>query len=256
MLPARAMVAALLLTAGSALPASAALVAFSGEDIMATTSSPNPNSAAAAASFDAAIAPQGGSSLITFESAPLGSFSNLTVAPGVTINGTDYSAANQTIRDTTDFPPAPTLDGYNTTPGGSHFVEMMGGDLTFTFAKPIQAFGAYFSGIQTNFFDDTVTFSDGTSETLHIPGTGTSINTGALSFVGFTDIGKSITSITINAGIPGDPAAGFDDIGVDDVQFQAAAVPEPNSMALLLMGGCFCVALGYRYRGRSRNLSA
>jgi hypothetical protein len=135
---------------------------------------------------------------------------------------------------------------------------MMGGNLVFSFATPIQFFGAYFSGIQTFFFDDTVTFSDGTSETLTIPGTGTSGSVGALSFVGFTDVGASITSVTINAGIPGDPGAGFDDIGVDDVRFQrtAAAVPEPSSVALLVTGWLFCVGLGYRYRGRARDLGA
>jgi hypothetical protein len=99
--------AALLFVAAAAAPASAALVTFSGEDIMATTSSPHPNSAAAAASFDAAVTTLGGGSLVTFESAPLGSFSNLTIAPGVTINGTDVSSANQTSRNTSNFPSFP-----------------------------------------------------------------------------------------------------------------------------------------------------
>src|SRR4029077_1230099 len=115
-----------------------------------------------------------------------------TVAPGVTMNGSDSFGANQTIRNTSNFPAAPQLDGYNTTSGGANFVEMVGGTVTFSFATPIQAFGAYFSGIQTNFFTDTITFSDGTSQTILIPGAGTSSSVGALDFVGFTDVGKSI----------------------------------------------------------------
>ena len=111
---------------------------------------------------------------------------------------------------------------------------MFGGALTFTFARPIQAFGAYFSGIQTNFFADRITFSDGTIQNLSIPGVGTTSSIGALSFVGFTDVGKSISSVRLIAS----NALGADAIGVDDVRFQniAAAVPEPASWALMIAG--------------------
>jgi hypothetical protein len=222
----------------SVVSAFASPVPFVGEDIMPTTTSAHPLSAAAAASFAAAAAGIGTVSTITFESAPLGSFSSLTVAPGVTLTGTDTNGANQTIRDTSNFPSGPTLDGYNTTPGGANFLEVQGGTVTFTFATPTQFFGAYLSGVQ-NFFTDVVTFSDGTSESINLPETGTSGSIGALDFVGFTDAGKSISSITINAG---SNAAGFDDIGVDDVSYQSAAVtnsavPEPGSIALMLTGG-------------------
>src|SRR5580704_15812498 len=109
----------IVIVAVSLAPASAGIVTFSGLDIMATTTSAHPNSAAAAASFDAAVAGLGIGSLVTFEDAPLGSFSNLTIAPGVTLNGTDIDGNNQTIRDTSNSPGFPTLDGYNTTAGGS-----------------------------------------------------------------------------------------------------------------------------------------
>jgi hypothetical protein len=125
---------------------------------------------------------------------------------------------------------------------------MMGGTVTFTFTTPTQFFGAYISGIQTAFFTDTITFSDGASRSISIPGAGTTSSEGALDFVGFTDAGASITSITINAGIPGNTNAGFDDIGLDDVRYQSAtasSAPEPGSMALMLVGG-LCAAFGYR----------
>jgi hypothetical protein len=225
---------------------------FVGQDNVATTTSAHPTSAAAAASFATAAAGIGTVSTINFESAPLGAFSSLLVSPGVTITGSDVNSSNQTIRDTSNFPSGPTLDGYNTTSGGANFLEMQGGTVTFTFANPTQFFGAYFSGIQSAvFFADTITFSDGTSESISIPGVGTSGSIGALDFVGFTDAGKSITSITINAGIPGDPGAGFDDIGVDDVSYESAAstptVPEPDSIALMLTG-CLGLAAGIRRR--------
>jgi hypothetical protein len=234
----------------SAVYSSASVITFSGQDNVATTTSAHPNSAAAAAGFAAAAAGLGTVSIITFESAPVGSFSSLIAASGVTLTGTDGNGSNQSIRNTSNFPVAPTLDGFNTTSGGANFVEEKGGTVTFTFTTPTQFFGAYFSGIQTNFFADTITFSDGTSQSISIPGIGTTSSIGALDFVGFTDAGKSITSITINTG---SNALGFDDIGIDDVIYQGpaattfSAVPEPGSISLMLTGS-LGLAAGIRRR--------
>lgn len=250
---ARHLAALLCVLAFSGVYASASLITFVGQDNVATTTSAHPSSAAAAASFATAAATIGNVATITFESAPLGVFSSLMAAPGVTVTGSNVNSANQSILNASNFPTAPTLDGYNTTSGGTNFLEMQGGTVTFTFATPTQFFGAYFSGIQSAvFFADTVTFSDGTSESISIPGVGTSGSVGALDFVGFTDVGKSISSITINAGIPGDPGAGFDDIGVDDVSYQSFAsssptVPEPDSIVLMLTG-CLGLTAGIRRR--------
>jgi hypothetical protein len=205
-------------------------VIFTGADLGVLPSSPSgPNSTAAATSFDTAAALLGNVSIITFENAPVGSFSSLMVAPGVTISGIDRDLNDQSINDTFDAS-FPALDGYNTTPGGANFAEMQGGSLTFTFATPVQFFGAFLSGVQ-NFVQDTITFSDGSSQTIDVPEAGTSSSIGELVFVGFTDAGKSISSVTVNAG-----TNGFDDIGVDDVRYQSAAssVPEPGSVVLLL----------------------
>jgi len=159
------------------------------------------------------------------------------VASGVSLSGTDASGSNQTIRDTSDFPSAPTLDGFNTTPSGANFLEKQGGTATFTFSTPVQFFGAYFTGVQ-NFFTDYITFSDGTTQTIYLPESGTSGSVGAVDFVGFTDAGKSISSVTINAG---SYEAGYDDIGVDDVSYESAPstapTPEPDSIILMLTGG-------------------
>jgi hypothetical protein len=160
-------------------------------------------------------------------------------APGVTITGTDINGNNQTIRDTSNSPSFPTLDGFNTTPGGAYFLEVQAGTVTFTFATPTQFFGAYLTGVQTFFPSEDITFSDGTSELISVPETGTSGSVGAVDFVGFTDAGKSISSITLNAG---NAAQGADYIGIDDVSYQSfasttSAVPEPDSIALLITGG-------------------
>ncbi len=246
---------AALLLGPLAAPASAALVTFAGADLGAGPGAAHPTSSAAAASFDAAAATIGSASVITFESAPLGSFHNLTVAPSVSITGADVNNADQTIRNTSNFPPAPSLDGFNTTSGGANFVEMIGGNLVFTFAQPTQFFGAYLTGVQTAFFADTVTFNDGTTESIAVPGSGTSSSIGEVAFVGFTDAGRSITSITINAGIPGNPNAGYDAIGVDDVRYQVAssvAVPEPASITLCGMAALLGWAAARVRRVRAR----
>ncbi len=220
---------------------------FTGADLGVLPSSPSgPNSTAAAAAFGTAAASLGNVSIITFESAPVGSFTSLTVAPGVTISGTDRNGNNQAISNTFDATFL-SLDGYNTTPGGSNFVEMHGGSLVFTFTSPIQFFGAYLSGVQ-DFVQDTITFNDGSAQTINVPEAGTSPSVGELVFVGFTDAGKSISSVTVNAG-----TNGFDDIGVDDVRYQSSvsSVPEPSSVVLLLTVCLLALAPSvWRLRGR------
>ena len=231
----------LLLTAFSA---HGSIVTYTGADIGVQPASPSgPNSTLAAKNFDAAAALLGTESVITFESAPVGSFTSLLVAPGVTISGRNINGNNQSINNTPDAA-FPSLDGYNTTSGGANFAEVMGGSLVFTFANPVQFFGAFLSGVQ-NFTQDTYTFSDGTSQTIDVPEAGTSSSVGELVFVGFTDAGKSISSVTVNAG-----TNAFDDIGVDDVRFQSGALgtPEPGSAALLLSGVVLCFALRSRRR--------
>jgi len=239
------------LLAFSCVVASANPITFTGEDLNAGPGDPHPTSAAAAASFDAAAAALGVSSTITFETAALGSFSSLNAAPGVTVTGTDLNGNEQVVKNVDSFPSNPALGGFNTTPGGSQYIDMFGGTLTFTFATPTQFFGAYLSGVQ-NFTQDTITFSDGTSETINVPDVGTNGSNGALDFVGFTDAGKSITSVTINAGEAGPGASGGEDeIGVDDVRYQSASlstVPEPGSLALVFSG---FASLGMGY-GRFR----
>ena len=209
--------------------AAANMIIFSASDAGAGSNSPRPNSDAEASSFDAAAAELGPLSLITFESAQLGAFSSLSVAPGVTLTGTDYLGGQQTIRNTPDGAPD-SIYGYNTTPGGSQFLYEHGGVVTFTFGTGVDAFGAYISGIQ--FSGETITFNDGTSQTVPIPGLG--VNDGGIAFVGFTDAGHLVTSISINATGTGGP----DFLGIDDVRYvpSVAAVPEPSTFVLLGTG--------------------
>ena len=205
-----------------AVTSQAALVIFSGNDSGANSTDPRPNSNAAAAAFDLAATGLGPVNLITFESAPLGTFSSLVVATGVTLTGSDFGSADQTIRNTSVSTPD-ALWGYNTTPGGSQFASFNGGTMTFTFATPVRSFGAYFGGVQDFGVTSTIKFNDGTSQTMNFVQIGSA---GGVQFLGFTDAGKSISSITIDHT--------NDVVSMDDVRY--GAVPEPASIAAIGLG--------------------
>jgi hypothetical protein len=212
---------------------------FSGTDPGAGSADLRPNSDAAAASFGAAL---GSSNLITFESAPVGPFNNLMVAPGVSLFGNDVFNHPETIRNA----PAGTPDnlfGYNTTPGGSQFVAFLGGEIVFTFSQPIDSLGFYVTGAPaTEGEAGRVFFSDSSPQVLSIPVLG---NDGGAEFFGFTDAGASISSVTVYFG-------GVEpfNVGVDDVRYGTAATVavEPASATLLSLG---VVALALR-AGRRR----
>ncbi|MES2462453.1 MAG: hypothetical protein V4671_17870 [Armatimonadota bacterium] len=232
-------------------PAHAQIVTFSGSDAGVGPGDPRPQSDGAAAAFDSAAAAIGTGTLVTFENAPVGSFTNLTVAPGVSINGTDYTGAQQSVQNAPQGTPV-NLYGYNTTAGGANYVFVLAGDVTFTFAQPIQYFGAYFTGIQNS--GQTVNFNDGTPRSLVLPNVGD-----GATFFGFTDIGASITSITINTRSPVN--GGGDFIGIDDVRFGPAAVtpgavPEPSEWLAMGMAGTSLGGLMVRARVRRRRQSA
>ncbi len=209
-------------------PATAGVIStYSGYDAGAGASDPRPNSNTAAGAFDAA---NPGLPIITFESAPLGSFTNLTVAPGVTINGSDFNSSPQTIINSPLCDDA--LCGFNTTLGGSQWLSLYGGSVTFTFATPIDAFGLYLNGVQLD--GETITFNDGAPQSVGIANPGSGVQ-----FLGFSDT-ASFTSVTIDAT--------NDIIGVDDVRYgtpAATGVPEPATFGLL---GAALASLGFLRR--------
>lgn len=198
------------LLATTAMPLQAATI-FSGNDIGA--SAPGANATAAAAAFDAATS---GLQTEDFESFTVVATTNGTSGPGYTISSTGF--------DTRSISPcALSLCGDNTTPGGEVFAYSNSANalLTFNFDNPVNAFGAYFGGLQTG------------SNSLDFGGNSAAINTtqnGGFAFVGFYDPNNTYSSVTVN--IP------FDLISVDDVRygFVQSAIPEPGTWAMMILG--------------------
>jgi hypothetical protein len=127
------------------------------------------------------------------------------------------------------------LCGFNTTSSGAFFRYVGGGAVTFSFTNPVDAFGFYVNGLQTNLVpQQTIVYTDGSNvtQTINMP---SSINGGA-AFVGFIDYGQLISSVTFNAT--------NDILAFDDLRFGRSAndpsnpnsVPEPTISALLGLG--------------------
>lgn len=203
--------------------AHAGIVVYSGADNDVSSLAQMTNSVAAEGAFAAAVP---SASIITFETALP---SSVTISGGSITNTTSTCGA---------------LCGFNTTPSGQNFLELMGNTSTISFADPIDAFGAYITGLQTDSVpQETVTFNDGSSETIDVP---TSTGGGG-AFVGFTDFGQDIASVTYDAT--------FDIVALDDIRYAStsAAVPEPITISLFGAGLAGAVAMRRR---RKKVLSA
>jgi hypothetical protein len=218
------------------------ITTFSGLDNGAVPGGPRPSSDAAHTAFLGGLSSP---PTITFEGLPTGLFVNLVVAPGVTAslinNGTDGGGIQNTNQHT------PTPLGFNTTVGGTEWLQVWpafndpaGETVTFTFASPINAFGAYLTDTQSTFPGPiTLTFNDGVAQTLSVT---KNDDTGGVLFFGFHDT-TAFTSLSYHTGATGDTR---DVWGIDDVTYAAAAVPEPGTIGLLLCGVSLMVGVARR----------
>jgi hypothetical protein len=228
------------------------LVFFGGDSgVVSTTPRPWVNSDAAAASFNAAVLGLGQPvRSIDFEGAPVGNFTSLALGGGVTLTlSNTYPAYPAGILNIPDY-----FGAFNTTPGGARYLDFVTqfvapGDsttasATFDFATPVDAFGAYFSGLNPEYVSFSLQFVDGSLRVLTVPG----VNFG-VEFFGFVDPGSLISSVTMvqafdNTVIPANTYAYF--VGVDDIVY--ASVPEPGT---LLLVGSGLAALGLRQRRKA-----
>jgi hypothetical protein len=186
-----------------------------------------PESDAAASSFDTAAASLGTLNTVSFENLAVTADAAVGIAPGVTANW--FNQGGNTIVDVNIQTFSQSLSlGYNTTSGGRLFAQVAYNypdftqpvGVTFTFASPIQAWGAYFTGIGSGDGETVIEFSDGTLQKQPIVGD----RAGGVAFLGFTDPGRQISAITVVQN-PVNGAAG-DIFGIDDMRY-VPAVPTP-----------------------------
>jgi hypothetical protein len=220
---------ALCAIAGSA---SAAIVTYYGNDNGAVAGGARPNANAALTSFNAAAGVGG---TINFEGvANATNPTNVTLATGVKLTVTG-NASNGGLRSTADTSPL----GFNTSSIGSKWLQMRplansSGSAVFSFTNAINAFGAFFTDTEFGFPGNiTIGFNDGTAQSL---GVTKGAAGGGVLFFGFTDIGKSFSTVTISTG---STTSLRDIFGIDDVRYVAApianAVPEPTTLALVAL---------------------
>lgn len=205
-------------------PASAQLVRYDGVDAGAGPGDARPNSDGAAASFDTAASALGPIQGVDFESLALGNFVSQPIAPGITatLDGTDVDGG--IVADGVGIWGTPIL-GYNTTGGGAQFLgvepifEIGTASLAFDFDDPVQAFGAYITGLGTANGDLLVEFDDGSAQSLPVTGSGA----GGVLFFGFTSTGAEIVCVTLAL----TNVIGTRDIfGVDDLRVVPSDPPE------------------------------
>lgn len=196
------------------LSAHAAPVTYLAADDSVTSLAQMVNSSAAAASF---IGVAGNLNTVDFESSLP---ANLTITGGSGITNNSGCGA---------------LCGFNTTPGGAYFEKVFATSVTFSFTNPVDAFGFYVNGLQTNIVpQQTIVYVDGSlvTQTINMP---SAINGGG-AFIGFIDYGQLISSVTFHAT--------NDILAFDDLRFGRSAnnpnnpnnVPEPGTLALLGFG--------------------
>lgn len=230
----------------------AGVVVHLGADPGAGPGQSAPNSATAAAAFAAEVG--GTTSLIDFESAPIGNFSTLNLASGVTatLSGTDTaSPPGFTYGVTTDHPDVRL--GYGTTPGGSRFVRVTptlgaaSASLAFHFTTPVDAIGLTITGLGTASGPLYAVFGTGAGEEHAINGS----DAGGRLFFGLTGLTAGLTDFTLELRGVGDTSR--DVFGVDDVQYHpqviATAVPEPGTWLPALIGVAALASITVRRRG-------
>ena len=239
-----ALLAALaLLALGAAPDAARAQTTYVGQDPGANNRLAIPNSDAAAALFDAAVP---GASVLTFETGTA-TQSNVGNVFTVDTNGATFTLTNQS----TNFPPLNStlqisFNGFNTTAGGNVRLFSSGANfsalrtVTVAFDAPVDAFGAYITGVgNTNGFL-TLTYNDGTPRSFDLT-TLVGSNTGGGGFFGVSG-GGSFSALAFTLALENSETR--DAFSFDDFRFRAApapppgggVIPEPGTLALAATG--------------------
>ncbi|MEO7318944.1 MAG: PEP-CTERM sorting domain-containing protein [Chthoniobacteraceae bacterium] len=231
----------ILLSAGLLHQAVATPIAFTASDVGALSLAGMPNSVAESNAWNGTAGALGTIGLVDFEQQPYppSQQTSLVIAPGVTLSSSMsvFTISNSTSNQ--------FVYAFNTTPSGGFYAGLRAVSqfpfelpvYTFTFDFPIQAFGLYITGRGQGGglapFPPDLTFEDPAFERILLPFS----NGVAGQFVGFTDEGACISSVSITPGSSSFPNLA-DSFAFDDVRW-VRCVPEASASSLLVMATAF-----------------
>lgn len=206
----------------------ASVVTHIGRDDGSAVGGPNPNASAAETAFLAAAAGFGATITHTFETSLLGYYQPIPMYGGqITFISSNLGLGLSGVSNTT----LGSTFGYNVTPGGENWfgiADIGTPSATFYFAVPTNAFGFYLTGLGADAFGTSisVTLLDGSQTAFAL----TLNDNGGAQYFGFTDT-VEFTSVRIDQFTNGGDAW-----GIDDVSYNAAAIPEPATWAVMIGG--------------------
>lgn len=223
-----------------------------GYDATTGPGAPRPNSTAAAAAFDIAIAPLGMVGTADIENLAPTTDTNLVVTPTLSATFINADTNFNTVVDIDD-----QSLGYNTTVGGSRFLRInpllnaATASLRLSFAEPVAAAGFYLTGYESGSLGPSLVSYTGVASTYSPTASGL----GGVEFIGFTAApGEFFSDITITWTNPNNTNRDF--WGVDDVRFAGNRAVVPESGTLLLLTPVLLCGIGLMMGRRHQALHA
>lgn len=221
-----------------------ALVEYLGVDAATDASSPAWNSRFIASHFDTHASSVNSINTITWEQyqsgaqGPFSPFAGVTVTQSNVIGTSGISSTN-----TSDLGYNTTLFYGNGNVGRNHLrtegaFNNVDTEVVFNFANPINAFGMFITGFESNYAGDIfVEYNSSVgARSVQIPKPASVGGVAATGFFGFVD-DANFQIFSVKVVSRGDRSNGSDFFGIDDVRFtNCQVVPEPGTIAALGLG--------------------
>jgi len=146
-----------------------------------------PNASGASSDFQSHLTGTGTETFEEFANGQTGPYAiNFPGAGTATLSGGDASI----VQD----PGSESVGRFNTTPGGSKFLEI-DQNFTISFSAPVAAFGFFATDVGDFGGTLTLTFTDGTTKTVTVPAISSPLG-GSVEFFGYIDTDDPFTKVT------------------------------------------------------------
>ncbi len=140
-------------------------------------------------------------------------------------------------------PGSVSVGRFNTTPGGSKFLETSQ-NFTINFSAPVAAFGFYATDVGDFGGTLTLTLAGGTTKTVTVPSVPGTPPGGSVEFFGLIDTDDPFTQITFGDTQPGVDFFGFDDMTIGSIEQvnPNGNAPDGGSTLMMLTGALGCMS--------------